>query len=153
MMLSECDVGVLNEEGAFRGVPVADFACVDPEGDYGVTEAWWHLVGLVSEVSSVFPQALSEELVTAVLPAGPMPLTTPGVTVGMRLYGGEYGLRNLWTGEVQPLFPASAYFEAAGSDFVQVYPASCHSAQCVDNRSCQLECTVDDILRGFGLLQ
>ena len=154
MRVSDTDLSILSAEATFRGWPVTDFGDVDLEVDRGVTEAWWHLVGLVSEVSSMHPTWLTPELVDAVLPAGVLPVTTPGVTVGMRQYGGEYALQDLWTGEMQPLFTPAAEMEAtAAGDFVQIYPASCHSTECVDHRACHLECIVDHLLRGFGVLQ
>ena len=153
MQLSAVEKSIVQDVAAFRGLPPIDFAQVDLSQP-GKGRHWWRLWGVVAEVAGLFPTYLSPELLRA-LSITPVNYVPDGC-VPIRMYGGEWGLHDLWADTSRLLFPDThtEYVAApGGAALAEVYSPSAHTNECVNPDACNLECVAHKAWVHLGLGQ
>ena len=143
-MLCPVQKSILQDVAAFRGIAPIDFAQVD-FAQPGKGRHWWRLWGVAAEVAGLFPTYLSPELLRA-LRITPVSYVPDGC-VPIRMYGGEWGLHDLWADTSRLLFPDTH------TEYVGAYSTSAHTDECVNPNACNLECIAYKAWVHLGLSQ
>lgn len=153
MVLDDVQRSFLQDAAAFRGLPPIDFDQVDL-AQPGNGQHWWRLWGVAAELAGLFPTYLSPEFLEAmhIVPID----YVPDGCVPIRMYGGEWGLHDLWEDSTRLLFPETPteYVAApGGATLTEVYRPSVHTDECVNRDVCNLECIAHKAWVHLGLPQ